>query len=135
MARQQQVPAGQGKHEYAKGGLAALLLVCRAPAPGTRTKAARDNAFAVDARNDIAVTGQQRFGRTHFGADRQLAFGDPVAAVFLEFRFGVVLLGATGAEGTFVHLAARPKVARLRILRRAEGAGVEAVTATNAEVL
>jgi hypothetical protein len=50
-------------------------------------------------------------------------------------RRGVGLLRAAGAEGALVHLAAGAEVARLRELRRAEGAGVEAVAAADAEVL
>src|SRR6185369_7719528 len=42
---------------------------------------------------------------------------------------------AAGAIGALVHLAARTEVADLRILRRAERAGVEAVAAADAQVL
>src|SRR5207245_10991151 len=42
---------------------------------------------------------------------------------------------ATSAVGAFVHLAARTKIANLRILRRAEWAGVKAITATDAQIL
>src|SRR5690606_34489440 len=48
---------------------------------------------------------------------------------------GMVLLRTAGAEGALVHLAAAAKVARLRILRRPERTGVEAVAAADAEVL
>ena len=44
-------------------------------------------------------------------------------------------LGAAGAERALVHLAAHAEGARLRELRRAERAGVEAVAAADAKVL
>src|SRR5262249_19152325 len=44
-------------------------------------------------------------------------------------------LGAARAVGALVHLAARAEVADLRILRRSERAGVEAVAAADAQVL
>src|SRR5262249_7516592 len=46
-----------------------------------------------------------------------------------------VRLGAAGAVGALVHLAARAEVADLRVLRRAERAGIEAVAAADADVL
>src|SRR3546814_3727090 len=42
---------------------------------------------------------------------------------------------AAGAEGAFVHLAAAAEIADLRVLRCAEGAGVEAVAAADAQIL
>src|SRR5262245_9006761 len=105
------------------------------PAPGTRAVATLDHAFLVDLRNDLAVAGQQRFRRAHFGAERQLALGEAVAAVLREFFLGAVSFGAAGAIGAFVHLAARAEVANLGILRRAERAGVEAIAAADAQVL
>src|SRR6185503_7852115 len=71
----------------------------------------------------------------HLGAQRQLAFGETIGAVFLVLLLGAVGFGAAGAEGALVHLAARTEVADLRILRRAERAGVEAIAATDAQVL
>src|SRR5690349_18956277 len=61
------------------------LAICRLPAPGAGAVTAPRHAFLVDLRNDLAVAGQQRFGRAHFGAQRQLAFGQPVGAVFRIF--------------------------------------------------
>ena len=81
------------------------------------------------------VAGEQRLRRAHLGAQRQLAFGEPVGAVLDEFGLGVVRLRAAGAEGALVHLAARSEVADPRILRRAERARVEAIAAADAEVL
>src|SRR5207302_8091237 len=81
--------------------------------------------------------GEQRLGRAHLGAHRQLAFAEAVRAVFCEFlgaarRFRAA---AAGAVGAFVHLAARTEIADLRILRRAKRTGVEAVAAADALVL
>src|SRR5216683_8007868 len=41
----------------------------------------------------------------------------------------------TRAKGAFIHLPARAEIAHLRILRRAEGARVETITAANALIL
>src|SRR5207249_6424667 len=71
----------------------------------------------------------------HLGTGRQLAFGKPVAAIFLELSLAAVGFGATGTEGAFVHLAAHPKRALRRELRRAKRAGIGAVTTANADVL
>ena len=56
---------------------------------------------------DVAVAAEQRLGRAHLGAGRQLALGKPVAAVLLELGLAAVGLGAAGAEGALVHLAAQ----------------------------
>ena len=80
------------------------------------------------------LTSQQRLGRTHLGADGQLALRDPVAPVLGELGGRMGLFGATGAEGTLVHLAAAAKVAGLRELRRAEGARLKAISTPDAEV-
>src|SRR5581483_739693 len=65
----------------------------------------------------------------------QLAFGETVAPVLLELGFGAVGLRSAGAEGALVHLAAQTEGARLRELRRAERAGVEAIAASDAQIL
>src|SRR6266849_2204680 len=62
--------------------------------------------FLVDLGDDLAVAGQQRFGRAHLRAHRQLAFGEAVGAVFVVFLRRVVGLGPAGAIGALVHLAA-----------------------------
>src|SRR5215813_15434902 len=111
------------------------LLVGGLPAPGTRAVAALDHPLLVDLRDHLAVAGEQRLGRAHLGAQRQLAVGQAVRAVALILGEGAVDLRAAGAEGALVHLAARAEVADLRILRRAERAGVEAVAAADAEIL
>src|SRR6056297_4031486 len=116
-------------------GSAALLLVGGAPAPGARAEAPCNHALAVDIGDHVAIPRQQGLCRAHLGADGQFALGDPVAAVFLELGLAVVFLGATGAEGTFVHLATASEVACLRELRRTERARVEAVTTPDAEIL
>src|SRR6266851_2603041 len=115
-----------------------LRLVSRAPAPGARTESARRNALAVDVGDLVGVAGEQRLGRAHLGAERQLAFGDavaPVAALADLFGMVVAVLWTAGAEGAFVHLAAAAEIARLGELRRAEGTGIEAIAAADADVL
>src|SRR5437660_1926531 len=111
------------------------LTVGGLPAPGAGTVAALDHALPVDLRDDLAVAGEQRLGRAHLGAERQLAGREPVGAVFLELLGRAVSFRAAGAVGALVHLAARAEVADLGILRRAERAGVEAVAAADADVL
>src|SRR6266481_1560577 len=107
------------------------------PAPGAGAVAALDHALLVDLGDDHAVTRKQRFGRAHFGAQRQLAFADAVRAVFLVFLDAARGFRAATASaiGALVHLAARAEIAELRILRRAERACVEAVAAADAQIL
>src|SRR6188474_2638504 len=104
------------------------------PSPGTGAVASLRHPFLVDLGNDVAIAGEQRLGRAHLGAQWQLAFGQPVGAVLLELFLAAVGFRAAGAEGALVHLAARPEVTDLRILRRAERASVEAVTTPDAEI-
>src|SRR6266699_2555858 len=112
-----------------------LFAVRRLPAPCAGTVAALQHPFLVDLGDDLAVAGEQRFGRAHLGAQRQLAFGEAVGAVFVELLHRIVWLGSAGAIGAFVHLAAGAEIADARILRRPERAGVEAIAAADAEVL
>src|SRR6478609_1290467 len=104
------------------------------PSPGTGAVASLRHPFLVDLGNDVAIAGEQRLGRAHLGAQWQLAFGQPVGAVLLELFLAAVGIGAAGAERALVHLAARPEVTDLRILRRTERASVEAVAAPDAEI-
>src|ERR1035437_5449906 len=60
------------------------------PTPDFSALAALEYAVAHDVSHHIAVTGKQRFGRAHFGADWQLAFGQTVAANFFNFGLGAV---------------------------------------------
>src|SRR5258705_324282 len=73
----------------------------------------------------------------HLGAQRQLAFAEPVGAVFRKLlgAAGSLVSATTGAIGAFVHLAARTKIADHRILRRPERAGIEAIAAADAQIL
>src|SRR5664279_3077815 len=112
-----------------------ILAVGGLPAPGAGAVAALRHALFVDLGDDVAVAGEQRLGRAHLGAQRQLAFCEPVGAVFLVLFLAVVGFRATGAEGALVHLAARTEVADLGILRRAERAGVEAIAAADTQIL
>src|SRR5260370_11604490 len=105
------------------------------PAPGAGAVAALADALLVDLGDDLAVAGEQRFGRAHLGAQRQLSFGETVGAVFFIFGQAAVRLGPAGAERAFVHLAARAEIADPRILRRAERTGVQAVAPADAHVL
>src|SRR5215468_11045631 len=105
------------------------------PAPGPGAVAARDDALLVDLSDDLTVAGQERLGRAHLSAQRKLALGQAIGTVFLELHLRIVGLRATGAKGALVHLAARTEVADSRVLWCAEGAGVEAITAADAEVL
>src|SRR5437763_5824666 len=105
------------------------------PAPHARTVAAFHHALLVDFGDDGAVARQQRLGRAHLGAERQLALGETVGAVFGVFGRRGVGLRPARAIGALVHLAARAEISDLGVLRRAERTGVEAVTAADAEIL
>src|SRR5690242_4076588 len=83
------------------------LPVGRLPSPGAGAVAALGHPLLVDLGDDLAVAGEQRLGRAHLGAERQLAFGKTVRPVLLVFGLAAVGFGAAGAEGAFVHLAAR----------------------------
>src|SRR5207302_1114236 len=83
----------------------------------------------------LAVAGQQRLGRAHLGAQRQLTLRQAVGAVFRELLRRTIRFGSAGTVGALVHLSARAEVADPRVLRRAERAGIEAIAAANAEVL
>src|SRR5712691_4653456 len=111
------------------------LTVGGLPAPGAGAVAALDHALSVDLGDDLAVAGEQRLGRAHLGAERQLAFRQTVGAVLRVFGLAPVRLRPARAVGAFVHLAARAEIADFWILRRAERAGVEAITAADTDVL
>src|SRR5260370_33251608 len=113
----------------------ALCAVRGFPSPCAGAVAALHHPFLVDLGDDLAVAGQQRFGRAHLRAHRQLALGETIGAVFVVFLRRVVGLGPAGAIGALVHLAAGAEIADARILRRAERAGVEAIAAADAQVL
>src|SRR5437867_3986263 len=83
------------------------------------------------------IAREQRLGRAHFRAQRQLALKHAVGAVLVVFldAAGNLRPAAAGAIGALVHLAARAEVAELGILRRAERAGVKAITAADAQIL
>src|SRR5215467_2750192 len=104
------------------------------PAPGAGAVTALHHALLVNLGDDLAVACQQRLGRAHLGAERQFAFGEAVRPVFFVLFLAAVGLGTAGAECAFVHLAARAEIADLRVSRRAERTGVEAVTAADAQV-
>src|SRR5215471_21527944 len=103
------------------------------PSPGAGAVAALGDPLLVDLGDDLAVARQERLGRAHFRAQWQLALGQAIGAVFHEFGLAAVGLRTARAIGAFVHLAARTEVADARILRRAERARVEAISAADAE--
>src|SRR5690606_24821734 len=106
------------------------------PAPGFSAAAATQHPLAENVGDDTGVAGEQRLGRAHLGAKRQLALGEAVGAVLLVFGLRAGFLGAAGAEGALVHLAARAeRRGAVGELRRTEGAGEEAVAAADALVL
>src|SRR5207244_4175475 len=113
------------------------LVIGGQPAPGARTVSALDHALLVDLGDDLAIAREQRLGGAHLRAQRQLALQHAVGAVFVVFldAAGNLRPAAAGAIGALVHLAARAEVAELGILRRAERAGVEAITAADAQIL
>src|SRR5262245_5975810 len=106
-------PNGERQAGLRRDGLA----IGRLPTPGAGAVAALDHALLVDLGADLAVAGEQRLGRTHLRAERQLALGQPIGAVLHVLGFGAVLLRAARAIRAFVHLAARAEVADLGILR------------------
>src|SRR5665811_1698350 len=120
----------------ANTGLSGLSgTISGAPTPDFSALAALEYAVAHDVSHHIAVTGKQRFGRAHFSADRQLALGQAVAAIFLKLGLAAVGLGAAGTESALVHLAAHAKSTLRRKLGRAKRAGVGAVAAADADIL
>src|SRR5690606_14580574 len=106
-----------------------------APAPDLRALAAMDHAGAEDVGHHVAVAGQQRLGRAHFGAGRQLALGQPVAAILFELLGTAVFFRPAGAERALVHLAAHAEGPFGGELRRAERTGVRTVAAADTGVL
>src|SRR6266849_3080821 len=114
-----------------------VLAISGQPSPGAGAVAALDRALPVDLGDDVAVAREQRLGRAHLGAQRQLAVQHAVGAVFLVFLDAArhFRTAAAGAERALVHLAARAEVADFRILRRSERAGIKAVPAADAQIL
>src|ERR1700759_4806591 len=62
-----------------------VLVIGRFPAPGAGPIAACVDPLFVDLRDDVAVAGQQGFGRAHLGTHGQLAFAEAVRSVFFVF--------------------------------------------------
>src|SRR4029077_9166703 len=84
------------------------LVVGGQPTPGAGTVAALDHALLVDLGDHLAVAREQRLGRAHLRAKRQLALQHAVGALFPVFldAAGNVRAAAAGAIGALVHLAA-----------------------------
>jgi hypothetical protein len=112
-------------------------MVRRHPAPGARSIAAPEYPLLVNLRDDIPITGQQGFGRAHFGTQRQLALREPVGSVFFELFDTATHFCATAAraERALVHLASGTEVSDARILGRAERTGVKAVATADTQIL
>src|ERR1700676_5394526 len=70
----------------ARGSHLDVLVVGGRPPPGAGAVTAHQYPLLIDLGDDLAVSGEQRFGRAHFGAERQLSFEKPVGAVFRVFR-------------------------------------------------
>src|SRR5277367_574790 len=112
-------------------------VISRHPAPSTGSVAAPQHPLLVNLSDDVAVPGQQRFGRAHFRAQRQLSLREPVGAVLLVFfgTTGCFRTAAARAESTFVHFTAGAEIADARVLRRTEWACIEAVATADAQIL
>ena len=67
-------------------------MVSGEPAPGAGAVATLDHPLLVDLGDDLAIAGEQRLGRAHFRAQRQLAFDQAVGAVFFVVRRRVLRL-------------------------------------------
>lgn len=106
-----------------------------APAPGIYPGASLEHALSIHIGNDVSVTGEQRFGGTHTGTERYLAFGYAVLAI--EFvLFGTErLFRATGAHGTLIHGPARPEEGAGGKLRGTKWTGHETVTTADTGLL
>src|SRR5262245_1355589 len=105
------------------------------PAPGAGAVTAFHDALFVNLGDDFAVAGEQRLCRTHLGAKRQFAFGETVRPVFLVFFLAAIGLGTASAIRALIHFAARSEISDLRILRRPERTGIEAVATADAQIL
>src|SRR5438552_17449439 len=132
--RHQMPPDISSARRRLASGFGCLAVGCL-PTPGSRAVAALGHPLLVDLGNDLAIAGKQRFGRAHFGAERQLALGEAVRAILLVLFLAAVGLGAAGAVSAFIHLAARAEIPDLGILRGTERTGVEAIAAADAQVL
>jgi hypothetical protein len=104
-------------------------------APGIYPGAALELTVAVYGCHRVAVAGQQRLGGAHGGAERHLAFGNPVLAVELLLFGAVIFFRPAGAEGTLIHRPAGPEHLAGGELRRPEGTRHKAVTAADAGLL
>ncbi len=109
-------------------------VVCGVPSPCVRPAAALGDTLDVDVGDDIAVSTQQSLRGAHLGAKGQLALGDAVASVQQVFFDGSVRWGATGAEGTFIHLAACAERILFGKLRRTKRTRIKTVATPDAEV-
>src|SRR5262245_32695107 len=90
------------------------LAIRRHPPPGAGAVAALEHALLVDLADDLAVACEQRFGRAHFGAERQLPRRQAIGAVLGELGGGAVRFRPAGTIRALVHLAAGAEIADLR---------------------
>src|SRR5258708_8519739 len=97
--------------------------------------AAPGDALLEDLRDDLAVARQQRLGRAHLGAERQLARREAVRTVLLVFGGGAIRLRAAGAEGALVHLPPVTHLPALAIFPRPDRTRLAPVSSADAELL
>src|SRR3979490_3347132 len=64
------------------------LVIGGGPTPCARTVTTLHHALLVDFDDDRAIAREQRLGRAHLGANRQLALGKTVGGVFGVFTPG-----------------------------------------------
>src|SRR5271154_5768812 len=100
--------------QFASSANRGSRVVGRHPAPGAGSVTTAKHALLINLRDDVAVTGQQRFGRAHFGAQGQLALREPVGAIFLELLDAAARFcaAAARAESAFVHFAPGTEVSK-----------------------
>src|SRR5258707_4705927 len=79
------------------------LVIGGDPTPCARTVTALHHALLVDFGDDRAVARQQRLGRAHLGANRQLALGEAGCGAFWIFCSGGVVLPGSRATSGPVH--------------------------------
>src|SRR5260221_1858244 len=92
-----------------------VLVIGGSPTPCARTVTALHHPLLVDFGDDRAVAGEQRLGRAHLGANRQLALGEAVGAVLGVLRRRGIGPPPPRAICALVPLAPRPADTHLRI--------------------
>ena len=112
-----------------------LGTIRRAPAPYFGAFAALRDTATENISDHVTVTCKKRLGGAHFGAGREFAFRQSVAAILFKFSLTAVGLRSARAESAFVHLSAHAEGAGGRKLRCAEWACIRAITASDTNIL